>query len=101
MHVHAPFVRESAGADERLIGTEPQIGRLVDEARQVGQVLNARVGQHFVARLLDRQVGDHRDQVGVAAALADAVDRCLALAPRPAVTAASELATANSQSLWQ
>ena len=55
------------------------VGRLVDEARQLGEVLERRAAEHLVALLLEGQVGDHGDQVGVAAALAEAVDRALHL----------------------
>ena len=42
-------------------------------------MLDARIVQHLVAGFLQRQVGDDRDQIGVAAALAEAVDRALHL----------------------
>ena len=50
---------------------------------------------------LELEVGDHGDQVGVAGALAVAVDACPARGWRPASTAASVLATAQPVSLWQ
>ncbi len=49
---------------------------------------------------LQHQRRDERGEVGVAAALADAVERALDLARRRPRTAASELATACSVSLW-
>ena len=36
--VHPPLVGEGAGADERLAGPEVHVGRLVDVARDLGQV---------------------------------------------------------------
>ena len=39
--VHAALVGEGALADERLAGAEVHVGRLVDEARQLGQLLDA------------------------------------------------------------
>ena len=97
--VHAALVGEGAGADERLAGAEVHVGHLVDVARHLRQPLQAAGLQHLVAAL-QGQVGDDADEVDVAAALADAVDRPLHLR-RALATAASVLATATSQSLWQ
>ena len=58
---------------------------LVDVARHLRQPGQAAGLQHVVAAL-ERQVGDDADQVGVAAAFADAVDRALHLR-RPAADA--------------
>ena len=78
--VHPPLVGEGAGADERLAGPEVHVGRLVDVARDLGQVGEPAGQEHLVARVLEGQVGDDAAEVDVAAPLADAVDRPLDLA---------------------
>ena len=77
--VHAALVREGALADERLVRAEVHVQDLVDEPRQLREVLDPAGDQQLVALLLQRQVGDHGDQIDVAAALAKAVDRALDL----------------------
>ena len=77
MHVHAALVGERTWADERLVDAEVHVGDFVDVARQLGEMLGALAAEHFIAFFLERQVGDDRDQVGIAAAFAEAVDRAL------------------------
>src|SRR5207302_1724124 len=76
--VHAALVGEGALADERLVRAEVHVRHLVDVARQLRQAADAAGHEHVVAAL-QRQVGDDADQIDVAAALADAVDRALHL----------------------
>ena len=49
MDMHPPFVREGAVAHERLIGTEIDVGRFVDEARQLCQVFQVASAKQAVA----------------------------------------------------
>ncbi len=77
MDVHAAFVSECTGSDERLVRAEVHVGDFVDVARQLGEMLGAAAAEHLVAALLECEVGDHRHQVGIAAAFAEAVDRAL------------------------
>ena len=83
MHVHASLVCEGARAHEWLAGPIAHVRRLIDKPRQFREVARARraraTAKHGVARQLDREVCDHRDQVGVATPLADPVDRALHL----------------------
>ena len=58
--VHAPLVGEGARADERLARAEVHVGRLVDVARDLGQVRELPRREHLVALVLERQVGDRR-----------------------------------------
>ena len=74
--VHAALVRERAVADIRLIVAHRQIGQLGDEARHRGQVLQILAADGGVAEL-QLQIGDDRNQIGVAAALAVAVHAAL------------------------
>ena len=71
--VHPAFVGEGARPDERLARAEVHVGDLVDVARQLGQMGHAAGHQHVVP-FLEHEVGNHADQVDVAAPLADAVD---------------------------
>ena len=77
--MHPPLVREGAFAHERLMGWKVHVHHLVDVARQLGQVPHAVGQQQVVTVLLDRQVGKDADQVGIAAALSETVDRALHL----------------------
>ncbi len=79
MYVHASLVREGAGADKSLSVAVQHVGRLVDIPRKLGQVLEGVRGKHFVALFLKRQIGNHGDQVHVAAAFANSIDRSLDL----------------------
>ena len=76
--VQARLVREGVLADVRLRGVGRAVEQLVDEVRRLGQPREA-LGREHLAAHLQLQVGDDRDQVGVAGALADAVDRALHL----------------------
>ncbi len=79
VNVHAAFVRERALADERLIATVIHVGHVVDIARKFRQPLCTAIGQHLKARFFHGQVRANGNQIGIAAALADAVDRALHL----------------------
>ena len=76
--VHARLVREGVLADVGLGRIGRPVEQLVDEVRRLGQPRQALLGEHLVAHL-QLQVGDDRDQVGVARTLADAVDGSLHL----------------------
>ncbi len=77
--VHAALVGEGRRADERLVLAEVEVGHLVDEPADLRQVLQRALTETTVA-VLEDQVGDDARQVGVAAPLADAVDRALDVA---------------------
>ena len=79
MDVHAALVGEGTRADERLAGAIAHVRRFVDEPRELGEVRPAVAAEHRVARKLQGQVRHHRDQIGIAAAFADAIDRALHL----------------------
>jgi hypothetical protein len=74
--MHAALVRERVAADVRLVWIGGEVEQLVEEVRGRRERSELRLGQAFVAEL-QLQVGDDRDQVGIAAALAVAVDRPL------------------------
>ena len=74
--VHSALVRERVASDVRCVGVGGEVEELVDEARGLAQRRELRLGQALVAEL-ELQARDDRDEVGVAAALAVAVDRPL------------------------
>jgi hypothetical protein len=76
--VEAALVREGALPDEGLALVRLEVRELVHELRDVGELLQLRGGDAVVAalQLEDR---DDRDEVRVAAALAEAVDGALHL----------------------
>ena len=76
--VQPRLVREGMLADVRLGGVGGAVEELVDEVRRLGEARQL-LGRKHLSTHLQLQVGDHRDQVGVAGALADAVDRALHL----------------------
>ena len=76
--VHASFVGEGARADERLSGAKIHVSRFINVSRHLGQPGQASGPQHFVP-VFQGQIGDDANQIDVAAALADAVDRSLHL----------------------
>ena len=63
MNVHSPFVRERTSTNEGLAGPEVHVGRLVDEARDLGQMRQLAGGK--VVREPQRLA--RRDQVIVGA----------------------------------
>src|SRR2546426_3425738 len=77
-HVEPALVREGALADEGLALVGLQVGELVDQMRDLGELLEL-CGRHAVMPVLQLQHRDHRHQVRVPAALAEAVDRALHL----------------------
>ena len=74
--VHAGLVREGMAANVGLRGVGRTVEHLVDETCRVGQAREALCTEYAVTHL-QLQVGDDRDQVGVAGALANAVDGSL------------------------
>ena len=78
-HVQAALVREGVAPDVGLGPVGRAVEQLVDEVRGLGQARQLLVGQHATAHL-ELEVGDDRDEVGVAGALADPVHRALDLA---------------------
>ena len=98
--VHPALVGERVAAHVRLVGVGREVEQLIEEVGGRGQRRQL-LGAHALVAQLELQVGDDRDQVGVAAALAVAVDRPLDVAWRPARTAASEQATPQPASSWQ
>ena len=76
--VHPALVGEGAAADERLPWRVVHVDHLVDVAREFREVADRLLVEHLIA-LLQAEVGDHREQVGVAAPFAEAVDRALDL----------------------
>ena len=79
VNVHAAFVGEGALADERLVGAVVHVRQIVDIARQLGEPLRAAGGRALRSPFFDGQIGADGNQIGVAAAFADAVDRALHL----------------------
>ena len=76
--VQARLVRERAVSDVSLPRVRRDVGQLVDQHRDLAQHLE--LGRrHALIAELELKVGNDRDQVGVAAALADSVDRALDL----------------------
>ena len=71
-------MRERREADVRLALVGLAVRELVDEVRELCRVASASGGTQLVAEL-ELQVGDDRAEVGVAAALAEAVDGALHL----------------------
>ena len=83
--VQAGLVGEGAGADVRLARGRRHVGHLGDGVRDPGGVPEQARGQHLPVQL-ELEVGHHRDQVGVAGALAVPVDGALHVGrarPRP------------------
>ena len=76
--VQPRLVREGAGADVRLLRVRRQVRQLRGEVRQLRQALELLVADDVDAEL-ELEVHDHRDDVGVAAALAPAVETGLHL----------------------
>ena len=74
--VHPALVREGVLADVRLIGVGRAVEQLVEVVRRLGERREPVRRQARVAQL-QLQVGDDRDEVRVAAALAIAVHRAL------------------------
>ena len=70
------LVGEGVAADVGLVGVRSQVAELVDEVGGLGQARELRGRDHFEAHL-QLQCRQDRDEVGVAAALAVAVDRAL------------------------
>ena len=79
MDVHAALVGEGARADERLAGAIAHVRRFVDKPRELSGVRPAVAAEHRVARKLQGQVRHHRDQISIATAFANPVDRALHL----------------------
>ena len=90
-------MRERADPDVRL-ARPVEAQDLRDRVRDPGGLAQPARGQHRPVQL-ELEVGHDRDQVGVAGALAVAVERALDVAP--ASTAARVFATAQPVSLWQ
>ena len=76
VHVQPALVREGGAADERLRDRQRHVRHVVDEARGLRQQLQVLGGQAAPLEL-QLQVRDHLAEVGVAGALAEAVDRPL------------------------
>src|SRR5208283_4514484 len=76
--VQAALVRERAAADVRLARKRREVGEFVDQRRNLAHHFELGGGHAMVAEL-DLQVGDYRNQIRVAASLAEAVDRPLHL----------------------
>ena len=76
--VHAPLVRERRVPDVGGVRARADVGDLAHLARELGEPGEVLVGDAAPAHL-ELQPGDDRDQVGVAATLAPAVDRPLHL----------------------
>src|SRR6266446_2403846 len=77
-HVQPALVREGALPDEGLALVGLQVGELADQMGDLRELLQLR-GRHAVIPVLQLQHGDHRHQVRVPTALAEAVDRALHL----------------------
>src|SRR5437870_902462 len=77
-HVEPALEREGALADEGLALVGLQVGELVDQTRDLGELLEL-CGRHAVMPVLQLRHRDPRHQVRVPAALAEAVDRALHL----------------------
>ena len=83
--MHAALVGEGVAPDVGLIGIRRDVEELVDEVGGLGQPRELLVGEAAKAEL-ELEVGDDRNEVGVAGPFAAAVDRALNLAslrPRP------------------
>src|SRR5262245_279877 len=76
--VHAAFVGEGTLPDEGLIVAVVEVGGLVYEPRKLGQMCQRAAAEDLVA-LFDAEIGHDGDQISVAAAFTDAVDRSLDL----------------------
>ncbi len=76
--MHAALVRKRALADVGLVLLGRQVGELIDEVRELGQPAQV-FGADRMAAELQLEPGDDRNQIGVAAALAEPVDRTLHL----------------------
>ena len=76
--VQSGLVREGAVPDVGLARMRRDVRQLVDQHRDLAQRLEL-ARRHALVAELELKVGDDRDQVGVAAALAEAVDRALDL----------------------
>ena len=76
--VQPALVGEGRHADERVGGLGRKVHQLGDVVAHERQPLHPALGQRGDAQL-QREIGDHRHQVGVARALAVAVDRALHL----------------------
>ena len=74
--VRAALMCEGALADKWLVRVGAQVGQFVDEVAEVGQV-GKLLRRHEVVAHFELHVGDDANQVGVAAALAVAVDGAL------------------------
>src|SRR5947208_5867004 len=77
-HVEPALVSEGALSDEGLALVGLQVGQLVDQVGDLGELLQLR-GRDAVLPVLQLQHRDHRHQVRVPTALAEAVDRALHL----------------------
>src|SRR5213078_968637 len=77
-HVEPALVSEGALSDEGLALVGLQVGELVDQVGDLRELLQLR-GADAVMPVLQLQHRDHRHQVRVPAALAEAVDRALHL----------------------
>ncbi|MEY2725114.1 MAG: hypothetical protein RLZZ458_981 [Planctomycetota bacterium] len=76
--VHAAFVREGTLSDEGLSGAEVEVGEFVDVSGEFRESLDTAVAEDSFAEF-QGEVGGGRDEVGIAAAFADAVDSALDL----------------------
>src|SRR5437660_6104633 len=77
-HVEPALVSEGALSDEGLALVGLQVGELVDQVGDLGELLQLR-GRDAVLPVLQLQHRDHRHQVRVPTTLAEAVDRALHL----------------------
>ena len=77
--VQPGLVRERVAARVRLARVGGEVRDVGDVVRQLGEVLDRALGQRVGRAHLQHEVGGERDQVGVAGALAVAVDRALHL----------------------
>ena len=98
--VQPALVGERRRADVRVGGVRRQVHQLGHVVAHRGEPLEAALGQAAAMPILSVRSGMHGHEVGVAGALAVAVDRALHLggaadAPRP-----RELATAQPVSFW-
>jgi len=78
--VNPAFVRERAAADVGLVVAQRQVANLVDVAadfRQAGQATSA---VETIEAELELQIGDDGEQIDVAAAFSETVDRALDVA---------------------
>ena len=77
--VHSALVGKGVAPDVGLVGVGREVQQLIDEVRRLSEPAQLLIAETLVAEL-QLQVGDDRDQVRVAGALAVAVDRALDLA---------------------